>query len=142
VGEGRSVLAQTNSTELGNFLFLADPLHLTLKLLVCAKRFCRLIAYRGNVAINLTLDNIRGERMLFLPNVILALLDQDDYRCYENVVSGTLTIAAENLMSGLVEAAAALISQICWSFWQSPNAFPADAVQQYVQQMVRDIGQL
>ena len=133
---------QPTRMEQGNFLLVADPLHLLLKLLVCAERFYKLIAYRGDVEIRMVLHNVRGERMLFLPDLILAFLNQDDYRCYENTVTGTQVVAAENLRNSLAQTAQILISQVCWPFWQSASVFPEEAVQQYIQQIVRDMGQL
>jgi hypothetical protein len=136
---GREVMRHTRE---GDFLRVADPLHLILKLLVCAERFYRLVSYRGDFEVSLTLRNVRGQRLLFMPNVMLADLDQDDYRCYEDNVSGTQIVAAENLRDCLVETVQTLIAQVCWSFWQSPSVFPEDALREYIQQIVRDMRQL
>lgn len=125
-----------------NFLLVGDPLNLALKMLVCAERFYRMVSYRGNVEISLVLDNIRGERMLFLPNVFRANLDEDDYRCYENTVRATHQVAAENLRNSLVETTQALMSQICWSFWQSPSLFPEETLRTNISAIIAGLGQL
>ena len=95
------------------FLYLSDTFHLTVKMLVCAERFYRLVSFRGNVEINLVLHNVRNARLLFMPNVYVADLDQDDYRRYEGTVRATHQVAAENLNNCFVETVQTLMSQIC-----------------------------
>lgn len=78
--------------------------------------------------------------MMFIPNVRFWELDEDDYRCYEDEVLGTHLVASENLRGSLVATAQALISQICWPFWQSPSNFPEETVQKYVEAIVKELG--
>lgn len=122
--------------------FLRDPFHLLLKLLVCADRFFKQVGFRGDVAINLTLRNMRNKRMLFIPVRLGAVLDEDDYRSYENVVSGQQIVPAETLETQQNQTLFSLISQVCWSFWQSADAFPNAQLQEYLGEIVRGMGRL
>jgi len=135
---GRQIM---NPGEEQQFL-IREPFHLLLKLLVFADRFFKSVQYRGDVEISLTLRNMRNERMVFIPVRTGEVLAEDDYRSYENAVSGRHIIAAENLANERNQVLLSLIAQVCWSFWQSADAFPEDQLQQYVERTVRDMGRL
>jgi len=57
-------------------------------------------------------------------------------------VHGGIAVAAENLQVSFADTVQALLSQVCWPFWQSTYNFPEDRLGQYVKQIVRDMGQL
>lgn len=122
------------------FLFIRDPLYLALKLLICAHRFLRMVQYRGDLEVSVILRNVRHQRLLFIPNVILGALDQDDYRCYEDQVEGKQIIAAENIQSNLSITIESIMSQVCWPFWQSPTAFPADRLRNLITDFIQHLG--
>jgi hypothetical protein len=122
--------------------FVRDPFHLLLKLLVCADRFFKLVKYRGDADINLTLRNMRNHRMLFIPVPQGTVFAEDDYRSYENVVSGQQIVAADNLESQRTQILLSLTSQVCWSFWQSADPFPEDQLREYLERIIRDMGRL
>jgi hypothetical protein len=121
---------------------LRDPFHLLLKLLVCADRFFKQVHFRGDVEIDLILRNMRNHRMVFIPVQQGTVLAEDDYRSYENVVSGQQIDAAENLENQRTQILLSLISQICWSFWQSGDPFPNVRLQEYLERIIRDMGRL
>jgi hypothetical protein len=137
VGLGRKLLQARGD----GFLYIADPFHLLLKLLIAEDRFLRSVGFRGSVEISLTLRNIRDSRLLFMPEVIVGTLDQNEYRSYENNVTGALIGAAENLGNDMAVNLQALFSQVCWAFWQSPSQFPGGRLRQYIGRLVQEMGQ-
>ena len=76
-------------------LLVGDPFHLMLRLLVCSNRFFRSVGHRGDVGINLTLKNMQNQRMVFIPVRPGTVLGENDYRSFENVLSGQQIVAAE-----------------------------------------------
>ena len=105
-------------------LLVGDPFHLMLKLVVCADRFFKSVGFTGNVGINLTLRNMDNQRMVFVPVAAGTVLGENDYRNYESSLSGQQVVAAENLEAELTQTLQSVISQVCWSFWQSADPFP------------------
>jgi len=123
----------------GQFL-LGDPFHHTLRTLRCANAFFRRVGYRGNVEITVTLDNFLNLRLVFLPNIVPADLDQNDYRSSEPEIVGSQITAAEHLGPDFGALLQSLMVQICWAFWQSREAFPEQEIGDYVQRILRDMG--
>jgi hypothetical protein len=123
-------------------LLVRDPFHLMLKVLVCADRFFKGVRFKGNVDVSLALRNMRNQRMLFIPVAAGIVLDDNDYRSFEDVLSGQQIVAAENLEGQLTQTLQSVISQVCWSFWQSADAFPADDFQRYLEDTIRHMGRL
>jgi hypothetical protein len=123
-------------------LLVRDPFHLMLKVLVCADRFFRLVHFRGAVEIKLALQNMRNQRMVFIPVAPEIVLGENDYRSFEDSVSGQQIVAAENLESQLTQTLQAVISQVCWPFWQSADPFPAAEFHRYLDETVQRMGRL
>ena len=96
--------------------------------------------YRGDVGINLTLKNIQNQRMVFIPVRPGTVLGENDYRSFDNVLSGQQIVAAENVEGQMNQTLQSVISQVCWSFWQSADPFPDDELEQYLGGTIRDSG--
>ena len=90
----------------------------------------------------LSYENVRTQRMAFVPVAAGQVLHEDDFRFYENQSCGKQITASESLERDLVQNLGSLISQVCWSFWQSAEAFPTEQLQQYIERIVRDMGRL
>jgi len=123
-------------------LLVGDPFHLMLRLLVCGNRFFRSVGYHGDVSINLTLRNMQNQRMVFIPVRPGTVLGENDYRTFENVLSGQQIVAAENLEMQLNQTLQSAISQVCWSFWQSADPFPTVELEQYLERTIQNMGRL
>lgn len=123
-----------------NILRLAELFHPVFRLLHCAESFYRQVSYRGGLTVEVAATNVHLIRMLFLPGFWRGIDNLDDYQCFENVVSATEMTDAERLTYDLRGLCQSLMRQICWSFWQSAEPFPAEAVDRYVAQVLRDMG--
>ncbi|MFI5116759.1 MAG: helix-turn-helix domain-containing protein [Terriglobales bacterium] len=124
------------------FLLVGDPLRLMLKLMIAAARFYANAGYRGDVEIGLTLQNVRNQRMVFIPGVMLETLYENDYRSYETSLSGRQIIPSENLQRELSQNLNSVIAQVCWPFWQSAEAFPSEDLRLDIERIVREMGRL
>lgn len=123
-------------------LLVGDPLHLMLKLIIMADRFFTATGYKGDVEVSLHLRNIRMQRLVFLPGVEAAMLHETEYRCYEDSVSASEVVPAGSLRANLSTGIHSILAQVCWSFWQSMDAFPNQNLEQYVHRVIREMGQL
>lgn len=123
-------------------LLVGDPFHLMLKLLICGNRFFRSVGYGGDVGVNLILRNMQNQRMVFIPVPPGTVLAENDYRSFENVLSGQQIVAAENLEAQMNQTLQSIISQVCWSFWQSADPFPNNELEQYLERTIQNMGRL
>lgn len=124
------------------FLLIRDALHLMLRLMVAAARFYAAVGYKGDIEVGLTLQNMRNQRMVFVPVGRGDVLHEDDFRGYENQLSGRQVTASETLQHDVVQVLDSVISQVCWPFWQSAEAFPAEQLRQTIERIVREMGHL
>lgn len=112
-------------------LLAGELLHPSFRLLHCAEAFYRRVGYRGMVTVEVVAKNVRLQRMLFLP-VDLGFDDLNDFQCFEDIVSGRDVTDTEHLSGDLRGIIQGLMRQVCWSFWQAVDAFPARRLDQYV----------
>jgi len=121
------------------FLCISEPLHLLLKLLVLANRFYVQVSYRGDVEVRLHLRGMNNQRLVFIRDEFLHF-DPNLYRSYEDEVTGKQLVAAENLGLGVDETLCSVISQVCWVFWQHPDAFPETRLAHHITRIVQQMG--
>jgi hypothetical protein len=102
-----------------------------LKALVCSSRMYGAIAYRGPIQIDVSMDNCYRQSMPFLPdwNREFRL---DDFRSVEHNITAQTTANAETLERDLEQVLIRLLTEVCWSFWQSTEAFYETAFATYV----------
>jgi len=63
----------------------------------------------------------------------------DDFRCFENIVSATERSSSELFRQGVNEVVQTLLGQLCWSFWQSREDYPAEEMRQYVAGVIAEM---
>jgi hypothetical protein len=123
-------------------ILLREILHPTLRLLHCAAGFYRRVSYRGGLTIDVAANNIRLRHMLFLPQDTLAraLGGADDFQCFEDIASVSESTDSEQLSADIRGIVQDLMRQMCWSFWQSLDPFPADTLNAYLQEILTGMG--
>jgi hypothetical protein len=119
---------------------LAELFQPAFRLLHCAEGFYRQVGYRGSLTLVVTANNVRLQRMLFLPSMRVGFNDLRDFMCYENAVSATEIAQSERLTADLTGVVQRLMRQVCWSFWQSAEPFPSNALDDYLARILRDMG--
>ena len=117
-------------------LLLGELFHPAFRLLHCAEAFYRQVGYRGSLTIEAATKNVRLQRMLFIPRTRVEFDELDDFQCFEDVVAVTETTESEKLSANVVGVVQGLMRQVCWSFWQATDRFPADTLDQYIAQIV------
>lgn len=119
-------------------ILLRDVFHPLLKLLHCANAFYTGMGYRGNIEVAVALNHVRTQKMPFLRDPF-QLYAVDDFQCFEDRVSVTQLSSAELLRQGVNEIVQDVLRQLCWSFWQSGDEFPAANLRAYIEQVIRDM---
>jgi len=116
-----------------------EVFHPLFKLLKCANAFYSQVGYRGNIEVSALLNNVRLQRMQFLPDPY-RFHDADDYQCYEESVNVSEISSAELLQDGVTRIAQDVLAQVCWSFWQAAEQFPDAPFRDYIADTVRRMG--
>jgi hypothetical protein len=80
--------------------------------------------------------------MVFIPVRPGTVLGENDYRSFENVLSGQEIVAAGNLEGQMNHTLQSTISRVCWSFWQAADPFPNIELEQYLEQTIQNMGRL
>jgi len=124
------------------FIRLSELLLPMLRLFHCAEVFYREVGYRGSLTIEISANNVRLKRMVFLrldsPDRFFGELDE--FQCFEDIVSAIETTDSEQLTADLAGVIKSLARQMSWSFWQSAQPFPAEALNQSIDSILRDSG--
>jgi Schlafen, AlbA_2 len=136
----RRVLQLNTEGAEDNVLLLRELLQPTFRLLHCAEAFCRQFGYRGGLTIRVTANNVRHLRMLFLPGFRAGWDSLGDYECFEDAVSAVEITESERLTSDLRGLCQSLLRQMCWSFYQSAEPFPAEALGGYIERGIQGLG--
>jgi hypothetical protein len=123
--------------ELGS-IRVAEVFQPLLRLLHCADTFYRRVGYRGSVTIDVAAVNVYLQRLIFLPDYPAGNLN--DFQCHEDRVSVSHMTGSERLTNDVRGIVQALVRELCWSFWQSTDAFPADAIDEYIARVMREMG--
>jgi hypothetical protein len=108
-----------------------------MKTTVCAIRLYESLRYQGPVQIELKLVNCFQQSMPFFPWQGYQL---DDFRSVERIVTAQAEVSAETLRAARNEVLDRLISQVCWSFWQSPEPFPQQSLSDYIARIRQSMG--
>jgi Schlafen, AlbA_2 len=106
------------------------------KLLNCVRAFYSRVGYRGNLEIAVALKNVRLQRMPFLPDPY-GFHEMDEYQCMQDEVTASQRSSTELLQNGLPDLVHDILRQVCWSFWQAGEAFPAATLQNYITETIR-----
>jgi len=109
-----------------------------IRLLHCAQTFYRAAQYRGELTVDLSAAGIYQQSIQFLANQVF--FERDDFLCFEDTVFTRETIQAEQLDAGLADIVQTVIRQLCWSFWQSAEAFPVDALRVQLADVLQRMG--
>jgi hypothetical protein len=64
----------------------------------------------------------------------------DDYECFEERVLVSQRSSAELLAENSTELVQDVLRQMCWSFWQSAEDFPAAGLREYIEQVTGQMG--
>jgi hypothetical protein len=116
-----------------------ETFHPLLKLLHCANAFYTHVGYRGNLQVDVAPDNVRAQRMPFLEDPY-GFHDLGDYQCFEDRVSVSERSSAELLQQDAHGIVQNVLRQLCWSFWQSPQEFPAAALHRNIERVIVQMG--
>ncbi len=132
-------LLRVQEVEQHSVIPLRELLRPTLLLLHCAEGFYRRMGYRGSLAIEVSANNVRLRRMLFLPadTLDIDLGELDNFQCFEDIVSVAESTDSEQLSVDIRGVVQGLAGQMCWSFWQSHNPFPTDALNRFIGEILR-----
>lgn len=114
-------------------IFVGELFQPLLRLLNCAKAFYSKVGYRGNLNVAVVLRNVRLQRMLFLPD---RFHEADNYQSMENVVTASQQSSTELLQNGTPDLVQDILRQVCWSFWQAGEDFPAARLRNYITQVI------
>ena len=120
-------------------IYIRDFFHGLHKLLTCANGFYRRVGYRGNLEVRAVLKNFRMQRMQFLPDRF-HFYDDDEFRCMQDEVEAAQRYSAELLHTRPADLIHDILGQICWSFWQGQEEFPAQALRDYIQETIDRFG--
>jgi hypothetical protein len=121
------------------FIVVGDVLRPLVKLFHCANAFYTHVGYRGNVEVAIGLNNVRAQRMPFLRDPY-GFRGLDHYECFEERVLVSQRSSAELLREHGREIVHDVFRQMCWSFWQSSDDFPATALHDYLEPVIRELG--
>ena len=104
------------------YLRIDDVLPFCARIYWCAAKFLESVGYRGNVSIEIRLENFRNQPLPFFPVEYAQEIDQ--YRSYDAEIVASNIIASENINGNLLTAIPDLFAQLCWSLWQGGGDFP------------------
>ena len=108
----RRVMERNREDQQNPVLLLGQLLLPTLRLLHCAEASYRQVGYCGDLTMQVTANNVRLERMLFIPGVRLGFDDLNDFQCFEDVVSATENTDSETLSDDLLGVVQSLMRQV------------------------------
>jgi len=112
-------------------ILVGELFHPLFKLLNCARAFYSRAGYRGILDVAVTLKNVRLQRMPFLPDPY-QFYEMDEYQCMQDEVTASQRSSTELLRDGLPDLVQDILRQVCWSFWQAGEEFPAVSLQTYI----------
>jgi hypothetical protein len=135
----RRVMELTREDPQNPVILSRELFHPVVRLLHCAREFYRQVGYRGGLSLDVNIHNVRLQRMLFIPGIRLGIDDLNDFMCFENSICATDLIQSENLIADLGQIVQAIMRQVCWSFWQSAEAFPAATLDDSVARLLREM---
>jgi hypothetical protein len=117
-------------------ILVGELFHPLFKLLNCARDFYGRVGYRGNLDVEVSMKNVRLQKMPFLPDPY-QLHEMDDYECMQDEVSASQRSSSELLQDGLDDLTKDVLGQICWSFWQSNAEFPEAIFCDYIDDIIQ-----
>jgi hypothetical protein len=135
----RRVMELTREDPQNPVILLRELFQPVVRLVHCAREFYRQAGYHGSLSLDVNIHNIRLQRMLFIPGIRLGFDDLNDFMCFENSICATDLIQSENLIANLGQIVQAIMRQVCWSFWQSAEAFPAATLDDSVARLLREM---
>jgi hypothetical protein len=120
-------------------ILIGEVFHPLLRLLHCANAFYEHVGYRGNIEATLAVTNVRAQKLPFLRDPY-RLHPAENYECFEDTVSVSQRSSSELLRENLHEIVQDVLRQISWSFWQSAEEFPANALHDYIEEIIGRMG--
>jgi hypothetical protein len=63
----------------------------------------------------------------------------ENFECFEDTVGVAERSSSELLRQDIHEVVQHTLGQLCWSFWQSPEEFPADEMRNYIAQVLAEM---
>jgi len=117
----------TNTIERGGgnipYLLFSDVFQYWVKIYVCACAFYERVGFKGNLAIQIMLKHMKYESLPFIGWQHRSL---DEFRCYDDQISASHILSAENLESNIESVTHQLLAQLCWAVWQGSEDFPSN----------------
>jgi len=110
-----------------------------LKALICSSRLYSAITYRGNIQIDISMERCLHQSMPFLPEWDREFR-LDDFRSVEQTITAQTSANSETLEEDIEQVLIRLLTEVCWSFWQSPEPFNEAAFTDYVRRSLRAMG--
>jgi hypothetical protein len=109
-----------------------------IKTTILAIRLYESLRYQGPIQIEVKLSNCFLQSMPFFPWQGYQL---NDFRSVESTVTAQSDVSAENLRAARNDVLDSLISQVCWSFWQSEERFPQTSLSDYIARTRESLGE-
>jgi hypothetical protein len=104
------------------YLAFSDVIHNWVKIYMCACAFYERVGFRGNLLIQIVLTNMKTRSLPFMGFEGRSL---DDFRSFDNEISASHVLSAENLAASIESVTHQLLAQLCWAVWQGPEHFPS-----------------
>jgi hypothetical protein len=134
----KRVLALHQQNNRPDVILVGEIFHPLLRLLHCAKTFYSAVGYRGNLEVNLSAVNVRTQSMPFIEDPF-HYYTADDFRCFEDTVSVGGRSSTELFHDDVNETVQSMLGQLCWSFWQSHEEFPAEQMRRYIARVIAEM---
>ena len=104
-----------------NYLDFGDIFQPWVKAFVCASTFYKKVGFRADVVIEVRMKNLLGMPVPFVSYEYRSL---DDFRSYDDEISASHIVAAENMLAQIEPITHRLFAQLCWPLWQAQEDFP------------------
>jgi hypothetical protein len=118
------------------YLDFGDVIHNWVKIYMCACAFYERVGFKGNVLVQIALKNMKTRVLPFMPFQGRPL---DDFRCFDNEISASHVLSAENLAPNIESVTHQLLAQLCWAVWQSPEDFPSQILSVQSTEILRQL---
>ena len=104
------------------YLAFSDVINNWVKIYVCACAFYEHVGVKGNLLVQIVLNNMKTRSLPFMGFQGRSL---DDFRCFDNEIHAYHVLSAENLAASIEAVTHQLLAQLCWAVWQGPEDFPS-----------------
>jgi hypothetical protein len=116
----------TNLIQMGGqhipYLAFSDVFQYWVKIYMCACAFYERVGFKGNLMVQIVLRCMKGQ---FLPFIGWQGRPPADFQCFDQQISASHMLSAENLAANVESVTHQLLPQLCWAVWQGAEDFPS-----------------